>query len=100
MVLKRSTISTTCQACIISNPGSLRKSPYGGVVAAYPLEIMTADLLEIESSISKRDHKILVLVDYFTKMIFAYDLTSFTSKAFLARFKDFLAATGILFTAN
>ena len=89
-------ISTTCQACILSNPGSHRKSPYGGVISSYPMEIVTADLLEVESNIGKKNHKVLIIVDYFTKMIFAYDLVSFTGKSFLARFKDFLSATGMI----
>ena len=96
MKTKAQMISTTCQACLLSNPGTRRKSPYGGVTSSYPMEIVTADLLEVEASVGNKNHKILVLVDYFSKMIFAYDLVSFTGKAFLARFKDFLSATGMI----
>ena len=93
---KSKMISTTCQACCVSNPGCTRKSPSGTVLASYPMEIVTADLLEVESNINKTNHKILVICDYFTKAIFTYDMTSFTAKAFLQKFKDFLSTTGLI----
>ena len=96
MKAKCKTISTTCQACLVCNPGTLRKSPMGSVLSSYPMEIVTADLLEVEAIVGKKSHKILVICDYFTKMIYAYDLASFTSKAFLEKFKEFLASTGLV----
>ena len=42
----------------------------------------------------KKSHKILVICDYFTKAINAFDMTSFTSSSFISRFKDFLQFTG------
>ena len=44
--------------------------------------------------VGKRSHKILVICDYFTKAINAFDTTSFTSSSFISRFKDFLQFTG------
>ena len=44
--------------------------------------------------IGKRSHKILVICDYFTKTINAFDLTSFTSSSFITKFKEFLQFTG------
>ena len=67
-----------------------------GILASYPLEIVSCDLLEIESIQGKKQHKILVVVDYFSKAIFAYDLPGFTGKAFISKFKEFLANTGMI----
>ena len=44
--------------------------------------------------IGKKSHKVLVLCDYFTKTINAFDLTSFTSTCFINKFKEFLQFTG------
>lgn len=89
-------ISSTCHVCFVSNPSSRRLSPSHGIVASYPLEIATCDLLEIESLVGKKGHKVLVCCDYFSKAIFAYDLKSFTASAFLGKFKEFLMATGMV----
>ena len=60
------------------------------------MEIVTADLLEIDATTGKKQHKILVICDYFTKAIFAYDLSHFTGTAFLTRFREFLSTTGMV----
>ena len=88
--------STLCQVCIVSNPSTLRKSAMHTVVSSFPMEVVTADLLEVEAVVGKKNHKILVICDYFTKVIFTYDLTSFTSKAFISKFKEFLSTTGLV----
>ena len=38
----------------------------------------------------------MVICDYFTKAIFAYDLSQFTGTAFLTRFREFLSTTGMV----
>ena len=87
-------LATLCHVCYVSNPSTHRKSQLHSIVASYPNEIVTADLLEVESVVGKRSHKILVICDYFTKAINAFDMTSFTSSSFISRFKDFLQFTG------
>ena len=66
------------------------------VISSFPMEIVTADLLEVEAAVGKKSHKILVICDYFTKVIFTYDLTSFTSSSFIQKFKEFLGTTGMV----
>ena len=53
-------LATTCQICMLANPGTRRLSPQASVLASYPMEIVTADLLEIETIAGKRQHKVLV----------------------------------------
>jgi hypothetical protein len=59
------------------------------------MEIVTADLLEVDNIPGNKKHKILVICDYFTKAIFAYDLKSFSGGSFIEKFKEFLMATGM-----
>ena len=66
------------------------------VLSSYPNEIVSCDLLEVESIQGSRSHKILVVSDYHSKAIFCYDLVSFTGKDFIAKFKEFLTATGLV----
>ena len=87
-------LASLCQVCYVLNPSTHRKSPLHSIVASYPNEIVTADLLEVESVVGKKSHKILVICHYFTKAINAFDMTSFTSSSFISRFKDFLQFTG------
>ena len=91
---KCSNLASLCHVCYVSNPSTHRKSPLHSIVASYPNEIVTADLLEVESVVGKKSHKILVICDYFSKAINAFDMTSFTSSSFISRFKDFLQFTG------
>ena len=93
---KTRNLASTCQVCAVSNPDSVRKRIMQGILASYPLEIVSCDLLEVEALQGKRQHKILVVVDYFSKAIFAYDLLSFTGKAFINKFKEFLSNTGMI----
>lgn len=81
---------------MMCNPNTSKPSPFHGVTASHSMEIVTCDLLEVESYVGKKNHKILVIVDYFTKIIFAYDLLSFTGEAFLNKFKEFLSTTGLI----
>ena len=89
-------IATTCHICYVSNPSTHRKTPVHSVIASYPLEIVTADLLEVEAIQGKKQHKILVICDYFSKVIWTFDLKSFTGSAFLDKFKEFLSCTGMV----
>ena len=60
------------------------------------MDIVTADLLEVEAIQGKKRHKILVICNYFTMVIFPYDLESFTAVALIRRFKEFLGMTGLI----
>ena len=93
---KSRTISSTCQVCCLANPDTSRKRPLAGVLASYPLEIVSCDLLEVEALQGKKQHKILVLCDYFSKVIFAYDMPAFNGKAFIQKFKEFLSISGMV----
>ena len=93
---KSRTISSTCQLCVVSNPSTRRKSPMKGVLSAYPFEVITADLLEVENLVGRNTKKILVIADYHSKAIFAFPLTSTTGTAFIANLKDFLMMTGMV----
>ena len=87
-------MATLCHVCFVSNPSSQRTSPLGSVVASYPFEIVTADLLEVESVVGKKSHKILVICDYFSKLVHAYEVTAHNASTFLEKFQDFLQFTG------
>ena len=89
-------IAITCQICLLANPGTKRRPPMKTVLSTYPNEIVSCDLLEVESIQGSRTHKILVVSDYHSKAIFCYDLVSFTGKDFIAKFKEFLTATGLV----
>ena len=89
-------IAITCQICQLANPGTRRRPPMKTVLSSYPNEIVSCDLLEVESIQGSRSHKILVVSDYHSKAIFCYDLVSFTGKDFIAKFKEFLTATGLV----
>ena len=67
-----------------------------GVLSAYPFEIITADLLEVENLVGRNTKKILVIADYHSKAIFAFPLASTTGTAFIAKLKDFLMMTGMV----
>ena len=51
-------LATLCRVCYVSNPSTNRKSPLHSIVASYPNEIVTANLLEVESVVGKSSHKI------------------------------------------
>ena len=44
---KAKNIAFNCRVCSVSNPGTRRKTPAASILATYPLEIITADLLEV-----------------------------------------------------
>lgn len=87
-------LATTCQACAVSNPSCLRKTNLHSVVSSYPMEIITADLLEVDNIQGNQKHKILVICDYFTKALFAYDLKTTSARSFIEKLKEFLMMTG------